>query len=93
MIANTSKFHAILFKKNRTDTAGEVLKIKDNHMQSKSEVDLLGLTIDNCLSFNSHISSLCRKASNQLNALKRLGSSLNFTQRKALIPSIHIGKL
>ena len=84
MIANPSKFHAILFKKNRTDTAGEVLKIKNNHIQSESEVDLLGLTIDNRLSFNSHISSLCKKASNQLNALKRLGSSLNFTQRKAL---------
>ena len=49
-------------------------------MQSESKVELLGLTIANKLSFHSHISSICKKAAKQLNALKRLGSFLNFTQ-------------
>ena len=52
-------------------------------MQSESKVELLGLTIDNRLSFHSHISSICKKTAKQLKALKRLGSFLNFTQRKA----------
>jgi hypothetical protein len=37
-------------------------------------VKLLGIDID--YQFNQHISNLCRKASQQLNVLKRLGSYL-----------------
>ena len=74
MIANPSKFHAILLTKHRSDTTGKTLKIKNNLIQSESKIELLGLTIDNRLSFHSHISSICKKAAKQLNALKRLGS-------------------
>ena len=74
MIANASKFHAILLTKYRSNTTGKILKIKDNLIQSESKVELLGLTIDNRLSFHSHISSICKKAARQLNALERLGS-------------------
>ena len=49
MIANPAKFHAIL-----ANTAGKTLKIKNNLIQSESKVELLGLTIDNRLSFHSH---------------------------------------
>ena len=87
MIANPAKFHAILLTKSRSNTAGKTLKIKNNLIQSESKVELLGLTIDNRLSFHSHISSICKKAAKQLNALKRLGSFLNFTQRRALAQS------
>ena len=81
MIANPAKFHAILLTKSRSNTVGKTLKIKNNLIQSESKVELLGLTIDNRLSFHSHISSVCKKAAKQLNTLKRLGSFLNFTQR------------
>ena len=74
MIANPSKFDAILLTKYRRDTIGKTLKIKNNLIQSESKVELLRLTIDNQLSFHSHISSICKKAAKQLNALKRLGS-------------------
>ena len=50
------------------------MKIKNDLIQSESKVELLGLTIDNRLSFHSHISSVYKKAAKQLNALKRLGS-------------------
>ena len=94
MIANPAKFDAILLTKSRSNTAGKPLKIKNNLIQSsESKVELLGLTIDNRLSFHSHISSICKKAAKQLNALKRLESFLNFTQRKALAQSIYLGKL
>ena len=87
MIANPAKFHAILLTKSRSNTAGKTLKIKNNLIQSESKIELLGLTIDNRLSFHSHISSICKKAAKQLNALKRLGRFLNFTQRKTLAQS------
>jgi hypothetical protein len=40
-------------------------------------VKLLGIDIDYQLNFDAHISTICRKASQQLNILKRLGSYLN----------------
>ena len=74
MIASKAKFHAILLTKSRSNTGGKTLKIKNNLIQSESKVELLGLTIDNRLSFHSHINSIYKKAAKQLNALKRLGS-------------------
>jgi hypothetical protein len=46
-------------------------------MLKKDEVKLLGVTIDYELKFNSHITNICRKASRQLNVLKRMGKYLN----------------
>jgi hypothetical protein len=40
-------------------------------------VKLLGMESDYQLKFDAHVSSICRKASQQLNVLKRLGSLLN----------------
>ena len=54
---------------------------------SESKAELLGITIDNRLSFEAHISNLCKKVALQLNALKRLAKFLNFSQRKVLAQS------
>ena len=93
MIANPAKFLAILLTKSRSNTAGKTMKIKNNLTQSESKVELLGLTIDNRLSFHSHISSICKKAAKQLNALKRLGSFFKFYSTKGTCTIIHRGKL
>ena len=66
---------------------GIPIKIKDQEIVSESKVELLGTTIDNRLSFEAHISNLCRMAALQLNALKRLAKFLNFSQRKILAQS------
>ena len=88
MIANSSKFLAILSSKNCTRTDRILIKLKENQIESETQVDLLGLKIDNRLSFNSrHISAICKKAAKQLNALKRLGSFLNISQRNVLAQS------
>ena len=63
------------------------IKIKENLIESETHVDLLRLKIDNCLSFNSHISATCKKTAKQLNALSRLGSFLNISQCKVLAQS------
>ena len=93
MIANPAKFHAILLTKSHSNTAGKTLKIKNNLIQSELKVELLGLTIDNRLSFHSHISSICKKAAKQLNALKRLGSFFKFYSTKGTCTIICLGKL
>ena len=48
---------------------------------------LLIVTLDNKLNFDTHISSLCKKAATQLNVLKRLRSFIGFEQKKVLVQS------
>ena len=64
IIVNTNKFQLMLLQ--------EKLQIDSNEIKSKNSVTLLGITIDNRLSFDDHISKLCNKASMQLNAIFRL---------------------
>ena len=45
---------------------------------------LLGIHIDNKLTFEPHVRSLCKKASQKLNAFARIAYSLKFEQRKLL---------
>ena len=68
-----------LLTKNFSDTAGRILKIKQNKIIREKEVNLLQVKIDQRLSFDSHISSICKKASKQLSALKKLGGFLNIS--------------
>ena len=48
---------------------------------SKEEV-VLGVTIGNKLTFDSHIKNICRKASQKLGALLRITSYLNSSKKK-----------
>ena len=77
MIANSSKFHAIIIRKDRKDTEGMEININGKVLKTESEVPLLGITLYNRLTFDIHIGNICKKAANQLNALKRLAYCLN----------------
>ena len=44
-----------------------------------------GIKIDSKLMFDSHVKSLCKKASQKLNALSRVAYQLDFNQRKLLM--------
>ena len=85
MIANPGKFKAILIRKDGSDTAGIPLLINNMSINSSSEVTLLGLTIDNKLTFHKHISELCRKAASSLNALKRFKKFISADDRKLVV--------
>ena len=84
MIANPSKFDAMIMKKDGTDISGTLLNIGDKEIETSNKIKLLGLTIDDKLSFKEHISIICKKAANQLNALKRLGTYINFETKEKL---------
>ena len=87
MIANPDKFKAIILKKNRSDTSNINLKIDNKEIQTSTSVELLGVKLDNKLSFQKHISDLCMAAGAKLNAIKRLGGKLDEKERKILIDS------
>ena len=85
MIANPDKFKAIILSKEKLNTTYITFNFKGQNISAKEKVDLLGITIDNKLTFETHISSLCRKAAGQLNALKRLSYYIAVETHKILV--------
>ena len=85
MIPNPDKFKAIILKKDRSDTSNMNLKIDNQEIKTASSVELIGIKLDNKLSFKEHISDLCKAAGAKLNAIKRLGNKLDQKERKLLI--------
>ena len=69
MVVNTDKFQAILMNKRREEQITHKLKIYNNEIEATKSAKLLGIEIDNQLSFNQHISKLCSKAAVQPNAI------------------------
>ena len=90
MIANPDKFKAIVLTKTDHNTASIKLEFSRKTILSSNEIDLLGITIDTKLSFDSHIAKICRKASRQLNAFKHLGFCIPLDTRKVLANSFII---
>lgn len=76
MKANPEKFPAIAIGK-KTKSRGLKFKLDGNEISCEDEVTLLGVTIDYQLKFDTHISNICKKASRQLNVLKRIGKYLS----------------
>jgi hypothetical protein len=80
MKANPDKFQAISItigpKTNRHNLSFD-LNLKGNKITCEENVKLLGVTVDSQLNFDKHISKICKKASQQLNILIRIGKYLN----------------
>ena len=68
LIVNADKFQAIILNKKESE-AKYKLTIDNNDIESTKSVKLLGITINDRLRFDQHISNLCSKAAMQLNAL------------------------
>ena len=81
MKANPGKHHLLLNATEETNT----LNIEDVCINSSNCEKLLGVNIDSNLTFETHVESLCKKASQKLNELLRVIWSLNFNQRKVLL--------
>ena len=87
MIANPEKLHALLIKKDQTNTSRDNFNIQGKTFKSEETVKLLGIHLDYKLNFEQHISKLCRKAASQLNVLKRLKRFIGFNEKKFLAQS------
>ena len=81
MIVNPGKFQSIIVESNKGKINPQSLKINSNFIETSESVKLLGIEIDNQLNFQSHVSTICRRAAGQLHALPRLKSFLNQDQR------------
>ena len=81
--ANPDKFHLIL---NNSDE-NLMVKIEDSQVFNSKSKKLLGITIDNNLTFNEHVSNLCKKASQKLHALARVSGYKNLAQWRTIMKS------
>ena len=83
MVANPGKFQ-IMFLGSNIDNSKITFMIVKKRVKSRSEVKLLGIKIDDKLSFTTHIENLCSTASNRLRALARIRKFISFEQAKRL---------
>ena len=79
---NPGKFQFKILAKKQCNKVK--LKINSIVINESDTVELLGITIDNILTFNEHINNLCRKASYKLYALRRIRKYLPQDQAKLL---------
>lgn len=82
MQANAQKFQVML---SINETDDDVFNLsQDVYLPCENHVKLLGVTLDQKLNFNEHISLLCVKASKQINVLSRFRRILD-VQTKLLL--------
>ena len=86
MQANPGKFHFMLL--SPSPVKKQVLELRDGTtLISEAAVTVLGVTIDDKLSFNEHISVCCTKAARQLNALAHIAKCLDVGSRRTIYNS------
>ena len=80
MKANADKCHLPV-----TRDADVTFKIGEFDVKNSREEKLLGVKIDSKLSFENHVSSLCKKASQKLHAFARVANFMDLAKRKSLM--------
>ena len=68
--ANPGKFQFMILGKKKRNSFK--LIINSTKIEESKKVVLLGITIDNLLTFNEHIDNLCRTVNYKLHALRRI---------------------
>ena len=88
MVLNPGKYHFMLFdvKENKQFD----LIFSDITLKHSSHEDILGVTIDNKLSFDEHIFNICKTANKKLNALSRINHYIKQNQEEILLSSFII---
>ena len=85
MKANPDK--CLLLVKNNTLTS---VNINGSQITNSTKEKLLGIKLHSTLSFENHVSSLCKNASPQLHALIKIVNYMNLSKRKALTKTFAI---
>ena len=92
MKANPNKFQYIIFDRSIKNDDDHVINIGSEQIPSNKCVKLLGVNIDNKLTFNDHISDLCCKAGRKLNVLARLSVILDREAKMLLFNSFIVSQ-
>ena len=61
------------------------ISIGGEKIQNRKNEKLVGVTIDNKLSFTEHVHKICDKASQKLNALAQLSGFMNLEKRRLIM--------
>ena len=85
MVLNTRKCHFMCLGKN---TENETFIFKDTIMNNSKEEKILVVSIDNRLTFRSHITELYKKASQKKSALSRISNQLNDSEKNLLFDAV-----
>ena len=80
MKANPDKYHFLLTGENEL-----TLNINQFQIKSSKLEKLLGIAIDNKLTIEKHVTNLCNKVSQKLNALTRIVNYIQPNQRRLII--------
>ena len=84
MKMNPEKCHVIVLGSTKIDDDFTV-QIGNASITPENEVTLLGITLGSKLDFTSHISKICKGATNKINALLRIAKHLTMPQKKLLV--------
>ena len=83
MKANPDKYHLLI---NNTKESLQITIINETVSNSKYE-KLLEVEVDHELNFSKHVSSMCMKTSQKLNAVSRIAACTTFDQRRLILKS------
>ena len=86
MIVNPEKFQSMILERSGNSDV-HTIEIDGNKVETTNSVDLLGIHIDNKLTFDDHIFTFCNKASMQLNAIGRLKRYLGEKELEVIVNS------
>ena len=84
MIVNPDKFQSMNIS-SKKDLSKSVLNTSGVELAMESSVKLLGIKIDNKLNIEKRISNICKKASNQLNAICRLQTFMGHKEKEVIL--------
>ena len=85
MIINLDKCHYMCLGK---DTVNDILKFCDEELKSSELETVLGIEIDQKLTFNCHVKTLCSKTAKKLSALQRITNIIDEEKRNLLFNRI-----
>ena len=85
MVLNPGKCHYMLIGNKSHDNK---IILNGVALKTSNEEKLLRVLIDKNLSFDIHIKSMCRKASQKISVLARLSNQLTNTQKFSLVNSV-----
>ena len=83
MVANPAKFQ-IMFLGSKINNKNIYFNVENKVLQATSQVKLLGILIDDKLTFSNHIKTLSTTVSNRLRALSRIRKYISVEQAKRL---------
>ena len=84
MILNPRKFEVIIINRYNRSNHNCSLTINNAEMKSKESVTPLSSETDNILNFEKHVSTICKKVNNQLNAISGTGAVLGLKEKEIL---------